>query len=345
MQFDILRSLDELDKISGEWNELLRCCSASHVPFLRYEYLHSWWQTLGGGEWQDGKLLVVTGRGEDGTLLGIAPLFLTLNRSGERALMLLGSIEISDYLDIIVHCDNQTAFIDGLLDVLASDRLPEWQVIDWYNLPDYSPTLPLLQESAERRGWSFQQEQLQPCPYIRLPGDWETYLAGIDKKQRHEIRRKMRRAEESELGVRWYIVREEESLDMEVEAFMELMAQDPEKAGFLSQVMRSQMRAAVHTAFQYGWLQLAFLEVDGQKAAGYLNFDFNDHIWVYNSGLSFIHRELSPGWVLLGYLLKWANENGRQEFDFLRGGEEYKYRFGAVDRFVVRAIVRRPAAV
>ena len=27
-----------------------------------------------------------------------------------------------------------------------------------------------------------------------LPGDWETYLAGIDKKQRHEIRRKMRRA-------------------------------------------------------------------------------------------------------------------------------------------------------
>ncbi len=344
MHFDILRSLDELDKISGEWNELLSCCSASHVPFLRYEYLRTWWQTLGGGEWQDGDLLVVTGRGEDGALLGVAPLFLTANRSGERALMLLGSIEISDYLDLIVHCDKQAAFIDGLLGVLASERLPEWQAIDWYNLPDTSPTLGLLQESAERRGWLFQQEQLQPCPYIRLPGDWEVYLAGIDKKQRHEIRRKMRRAEESELGVRWYIVQEESSLDAEVEAFMELMAQDPEKAGFLSQVMRSQMHAVVHTAFQNGWLQLAFLEVAGQKAAGYLNFDFNNHIWVYNSGLSFSQRELSPGWVLLGYLLKWANENGRREFDFLRGGEEYKYRFGAVDRFVVRAVVRRPAS-
>jgi CelD/BcsL family acetyltransferase involved in cellulose biosynthesis len=40
-------------------------------------------------------------------------------------------------------------------------------------------------------------------------------------------------------------------------------------------------------------------------------------------------------------LLKWANENRRQEFDFLRGDEDYKYRFGAVDRFVVRAIARR----
>jgi len=178
--------LFELDKISGEWNDLLSCCSASHVPFLRYEYLRAWWQTLGGGEWQDGELLVVTGRSEDGVLLGVAPLFLTHNLAGERTLMLLGSIEISDYLDLIVDCDSQAAFIDGLLDVLASDRLPEWQVIDWYNLPDYSPTLALLQQAAERRGWSFQQEQLQPCPYIRLPGDWETYLAGIDKKQRHE---------------------------------------------------------------------------------------------------------------------------------------------------------------
>jgi CelD/BcsL family acetyltransferase involved in cellulose biosynthesis len=341
MRFDILKSVAELDLISSEWNELLSCCSASHVPFLRYEYLKTWWETLGGGEWQDGELYVVTAREEGDRLLGIAPLFFTRNRDAEPALLLLGSIEISDYLDLIVDCDHQASFIDELLGFLDSDRLPAWNVLDWYNLPDYSPTLVFLQESAERRGWAYQQERLQPCPYIRLPGDWELYLAGIDKKQRHEIRRKMRRAEESELHVRWYIVQDESRLDSEVDGFMDLMAQDPEKANFLSQEMRSQMRAAVHTAYQNGWLQLAFLEVDGQKAAGYLNFDFNDHIWVYNSGLSSNFRELSPGWVLLGHLLKWANENNRHEFDFLRGNEEYKYRFGAVDRFVVRAIARR----
>jgi CelD/BcsL family acetyltransferase involved in cellulose biosynthesis len=51
--------------------------------------------------------------------------------------------------------------------------------------------------------------------------------------------------------------------------------------------------------------------------------------------------EYSPGWVLLGYLLRWANEQGRSEFDFMRGNEEYKYRFGAIDRSVVRACLTR----
>jgi len=119
------------------------------------------------------------------------------------------------------------------------------------------------------------------------------------------------------------------------------MAQDPEKQSFLTQTMRTQMRDAVHAAFKGGWLQLAFMEVDGQKAAAYLNFDYAGHIWVYNSGLNFALRELSPGWVLLGNLLKWANDHQRTSFDFLRGGEDYKYRFGAINRYVVRASISR----
>jgi CelD/BcsL family acetyltransferase involved in cellulose biosynthesis len=105
--------------------------------------------------------------------------------------------------------------------------------------------------------------------------------------------------------------------------------------------VRRQMQLACQAAFENGWLQLAFLEVDGQKAAGYLNFDYLNRIWVYNSGLDRRFMDLSAGWVLLGYLLRWANENKRSEFDFMRGDEAYKYRFGGVDGFVVRAKVMR----
>jgi len=77
------------------------------------------------------------------------------------------------------------------------------------------------------------------------------------------------------------------------------------------------------------------------KAAGYLNFDYGNHFWVYNSGLDYNFGYYSPGWVLLGYLLEWANVNKRQAFDFMRGDEDYKYRFGGVDRFVMRAQIRR----
>ncbi len=101
------------------------------------------------------------------------------------------------------------------------------------------------------------------------------------------------------------------------------------------------MRASIQAAFKAGWLQLAFLEINGEKAAAYLNFDYQDHIWVYNSGIDIRFRELSLGWVLLGFLIQWAIEHGRQSYDFMRGDEEYKYRFGAKDRRVMRLQVRR----
>lgn len=320
-------------ELHDEWNALLEE-SASHVPFLRYEYLTTWWQTRGGGEWPDATLALVTAR-EDGRLIGAAPLF-RAEQDGRPLLLNVGAIEISDYLDLLARPADLERFLAGLLPFLRSADLPAWQALRLYNLLDSSPTPPALQSAAAAQGWTAAQEQLQHSPYIPLPGDWETYLAGIDKKQRHEIRRKMRRLEGSGVPWRWSIVTEGESLQAETEAFMDLMAQDPEKAAFLTPPMREHMRLTIQCAFDAGCLQLAFMEINGQKAAGYLSFDYLNRLWVYNSGIDRSFNEYSPGWVLLGYLLQWANENGRAEFDFMRGNEDYKYRFGAVDRFVLR---------
>ncbi len=339
MDFQLIQSTDDFDALAADWNALLDE-SASHVPFLRHEYLRLWWQSLGGGEWKDAGLAVVVAR-EAGRLAGIAPLFFTRNRDGVLALMLLGSIEISDYLDVIVREADLPRFLEGLLDFLAGLDNPAWKVLDWYNLVDTSPTLPALERLAQSRGWIYRSERLQHSPYIPLPGDWDAYLAGIDKKQRHEIRRKLRRAENGEQPLRWYFVDDPDQLDAEANAFIDLMAQDPEKAAFLTPAMHEHMLTVLRCAFEEQCLQLAFLEIDGHKAAAYLSFDYLDRIWVYNSGLDRNYMEYSPGWVLLAYLLQWANENHRTEFDFMRGNEEYKYRFGAIDRFVMRAVVER----
>ncbi len=351
MEFTLYRTFKDLEPLAAEWNELLKECF-THVPFLRHEYLHAWWETRGGGEWPDSDLVVIAAH-VDGRLAGVAPLFSTKNRDGAHALLLLGSIEISDYLDLIVSPKDLPVFLPGLLDFLGttgpaglSTPAPEagsqpWQVLDWQNLPETSPTLQVLKFEAEKIGWSFTQERTYHTPSIPLPGDFETYLSNIDKKQRHEIRRKMRRAVESGSDVRWYIVKDEATLEAEVDAFLVMMAEEPDKEKFLTEAMRQQMHLSSRAAFENGWLQLAFLEVDGQKAAGYLNFDYLNRIWVYNSGIERRYLELSPGWVLLGHLLQWANENKRAEFDFMRGDEEYKYRFGGVDQFVVRAQVTR----
>ena len=336
MNFTLHKDFSELNP--NEWNALLSE-SITDVPFLRYEYLDAWWSTRGGGEWPQAELALVSAR-ENGRLVGIAPLFSTAYDGGQ-VLMLLGSIEISDYLDLIVRAEDLSQFLSDLLDFLASDSVPAWSAIDWYNLPEGSPTLAVLEAESVKRGWEFGREPFRPALSVPLPGDFEEYLMNIDKKQRHEIRRKMRRAESSEQNVHWYIVEDDSMLEAEIDAFLALMANDQHKEEFLSEVMRNQIRSSVHAAFNAGWLQLAFLDVDGKKAAGYLNFDYHNRIWVYNSGLDFGFGELSPGWVLLGYLLQWANEHGRSEFDFMRGDEDYKAKFGGIKRDVMRVKVER----
>ncbi len=340
MHIEIIRTTPELITLEKEWNDLL-AKSASHVPFLRHEYISAWWEGMGGGEWKRGELYVVTARQEQGELAGIAPLFQTENRDGEQALMLLGSIEISDYLDVIAPPEALPAFFEALLNHLVEQHGMGTGLLDLYNILENSPTLPALQATAEKLGWEFSVQPLQHCPYILLPGDWEKYLCGIDKKQRHEIRRKLRRADEYYLPLKWYLLRDGDNLDKATDDFLKLMANDPDKAKFLTPAMREQMHAIVRAARDAGWLQMAFIEVNGEKVAGYLNFDYMNHIWVYNSGLDFRYSELSPGWVLLAHLLEWANENKRQSFDFMRGDEQYKYRFGAIDRQVVRVMVRK----
>ena len=107
---------------------------------------------------------------------------------------------------------------------MADEQLPGSHLLDWYNLLESSPTLPALQAAAEKLGWSYSDQALQHCPYITLPGDWEKYICGIDKKQRHEIRRKMRRSEEYYLPVRWYIIQDGDNLEQDVDDFLRLMA-------------------------------------------------------------------------------------------------------------------------
>ena len=336
MNFILHKDFSEFSAAS--WNALVEQ-SIADTPFSRHEYLSEWWKTLGGGEWlRERAELVLVSASENDQLIGIAPLFIT-EYDGQRALMLVGSIEISDYLDLIVRAEDLPRFLSGLLDFLPAAPTGTWSGLDWYNLPDSSPTLAALKAEAEKRGWTHHEELYRPTPRIPLNGSFEEYLARIDKKQRHEIRRKLRRAAESEKNVRFYIVDGTPDINTEINAFFDLMIQDQGKEKFLHPAMREQMTVTIQNAHAYGYLWLAFLEVDGVKTAASLNFDYKNKLWGYNSGVSREHMELSPGWVLLAQTIQWCCENGRYEFDFMRGDEEYKYRFGGVNKYVMRARV------
>lgn len=336
MKFQCYPHFDDLTHLNGPWNALLQE-SASHVPFLTYEYLRTWWQTRGGGEWpEDSQLMLITAM-EGDRLVGIAPLFHTHNILGKPALMFIGAIEVSDFLDFIAKPEDLPAFISGLLDFLLKEGdIPSWELLDLYNILDESPSLAALKAEAAARGWSHQQIHLQPAPYVPLEGDYQAYLASLDKKQRHEIRRKWRNVEDSLAESAFYTVHDRDQLASEVEGFIAMMAQDPNKRDFLTKTMRQHLHNTAQMAFDAGWLHLSFFTLDGAKAAGHFSFLFNDRLWLYNSGWEWEFREFSPGWVHLAHLMQWSNENGIKAVDFMRGDENYKYKFGGIDRHIYR---------
>lgn len=325
---------------SAHWDELL-AESTTDVPFLRYGYLERWWQYRGGGEWPpEAQLCIYTGWDED-QLVGIAPLFGTINQQGKQTLHLLGSVEISDYLDFLIRPEYVQIFIKALLAYMGENPSGPIDTLSLVNIPQDSPTLSALAESTHELGWKMKIEKASHTPAIQLADDWDTYLARIDKKQRHEIRRKLRRAGETPESVKWHILKEPQDLQKSIEAFIQLMAQDDQKKIFLTAPMRDQMSTILEWAFSQGFLQLSFLEIDGEKAATYCCFDNNNRILVYNSGFDMRFSSYSPGWVLLSYLIQHAITERKTHFDFMRGDETYKYRFGAVDSFVMKAVITR----
>src|SRR4030065_391800 len=136
----ILRQDSEFHSLRHEWNDLL-ARSIRDVPFLRHEYLATWWSSLGGGEWPRGELCLVASRDEDGRLVGLAPLFRT--ESGpEAVLRWVGSGEISDYLDLIVTPGALPEFVEAALDVLQAEA---WGSLELDNVLEGSPSLPALE--------------------------------------------------------------------------------------------------------------------------------------------------------------------------------------------------------
>lgn len=341
MRIDFARDETSMSGLAEEWNRLLSQ-AVTDVPFLRHEYLATWWSTLGGGEWQDAQLRIGVARDPAGELVGLAPLFRTQTLDGRPGLLLLGSIEISDYLDLIAPEAAIPSLVQQLLEELSREPAADWEVIDLYNVPEASPTLAALKSASEDRGWNVTQSRFRPCPVVELEGDWGSYLAGLDKKQRHELRRKMRRAAEHPQGAEWRIIGDAQDVRQSLDEFLRVMALDERKAAFLTPAMRTQIKRSALAAQANGWLQLAVLDVGGRMAAGYLNFDYGERLWVYNSCVDPEYSALSPGWVLLGHVIQWAIENGRGQVDFLRGGEQYKYQLGGRDRYVTRMTIERP---
>jgi hypothetical protein len=285
---------------------------------------------------EKGSLHTITVHENGGSLVAIASFYLL-----DGTLFFNGCTEETDYLDMIVASDKAEAAWTAVFNCICSVHFPPWQALDLCNVPELSLTRSILPRLAQERGFSFTESIHEVCPIIPLPATFEAYLNNIDSKQRREIQRKLRRAQGA--NVNFTQVGPEDDVNQAIEEFLDLLQKSTlEKRAWLTDGRRALFYETAQAAHEAGTLQLLFAEVNGRKAASLFNFDYKGRIWVYNSGLdpaSF--SALSLGVVITANAIERAIENGRSTFDFLRGSEVYKYRFGAEDTRVYRLQIAR----
>ncbi len=347
MDWTLYRDATGFDALKDEWDDLLARTRFNTV-FLTWEWQSTWWQHLGQSR---GPLYILAAR-DAGRLVAILPLYVA-DEDGP-VLQVVGCIEVSDYLDLIIEEGREEEVYRYFLSWLNGPDAPAWNSVDLCNQPAASLSHTLLPQLAGEAGLTAEmfQEDVSPAIILPRPDDdsepavqaaWDAYLGSLDKKERHEIRRKIRRVEREAPDAAIRFADGAAGLDADVERFVILHRNSrSDKHAFMSDEMQAYFRAIARVLAGRGWLQLSFLEVGGEAVASYFCFDYGNDILVYNSGYDPTGvPQLSPGWVLLAQLIEHAIRLGRRRFDFLQGNEDYKYRFGGVDAPVYRTVLRR----
>jgi CelD/BcsL family acetyltransferase involved in cellulose biosynthesis len=262
--------------------------------------------------------------------------------------ILFGASYHADYATILTAPTNLPPVAEAVAEYIASPASADWDVVDLRRLRCADPTGFELAAAFGARevasGWTLNVDREDVCPVVTFPAgvDMDGYLATLGKKQRHEIRRKVRRAEA--VGP----IRLVDSTDplADIPAFIDLHQRrwgadglfPPTPGGDQSRLMFRRLFELFETG---GPLGLTKLFVGDRLIAAGVHFETDDSLLYYNAGIDPDAFDLSPGVLLTYAYIERALERGLRRFDFLRGDEPYKYEWGAVDEPIQRLLVRR----
>ena len=286
-----------------------------NLVFLLPEWLKVWWQELGTGA-----ELYLRAVREGEKIIGIAPLII----DGKTA-SILGSVNVCDYLDFVVTSGREEDFFNVLLADLQQRGINH---LDLRALRPDSVAITELVNMAQNRNYEVLCQPEDISLEVDLPPTWEEYLAMLDKKQRHEVRRKLRRL--SEAGkVEYRLVKDSVSVNSSLDIFFKMFTESrQDKADFLTARMESFFKSMVSTMTEIGILRLGVLDLDELPVAMIIFFDYNNSIYLYNSGYDPRYNSLSAGLLCKVLCIKESIEEGKKRFDFLKGDEAYKYHLG-----------------
>jgi CelD/BcsL family acetyltransferase involved in cellulose biosynthesis len=322
---EVLTTDAALQALGPAWEALWRRAAERATPFQSPAWLLPWWHAFGTG-----RPRVAAMRGDDGRLLGLLPLYLLAEDGGTKLLPI--GIGVSDYFDVLLdpHAPPDAA---AWLLAAALDASPEAACCDLVGLPPAAA----LREGAVPPGWRDEGPwPSEPCPVVALPAG-----AGLSEVLSRKRRAALRNARNRAERAGGFIVQTADAgtLDECLDALVALHRARWDARGEPGGVLAYPRLLALHREaapglLAMGALRLQVLRLGGVPAAAhYALLGGGGRVLLYLSGFDAARAQESPGAILLGELIAWALAEGWRELHFLRGDEDYKYAWGATDRF------------
>lgn len=305
---------ESLDSLAEIWND-----PASRLNwdclFVLPPWLKAWWSTFGSG-----KSLYICSVVKKKEIIGIAPLYI----EGETA-FLIADGNVCDYADFIIAPGEEMHFFRALFLHLRQKGV---SYLDLGRLRRNSSNVSSLEVHADDLQIVITSEQSDRMYDVDLPKTWEEYLYQLNRKERHEIRRKLRRLHEAgSINIR--IVEQTEQVGPAMDTFFKLFRMNmPEKSEFMTGPMESFFRMLAAEMAKAGLLRILFLDIKGEAAAAVLCFDYHSSVYLYNNGYNTQYRHLSVGFLLKVFGIRDSIQRRRKSFNFLKGDEGYKQQLG-----------------
>ncbi len=316
---------DNLDHLDLYWHNNTLGLNWPAV-FVLPPWLNSWWQVFGGNE-----EIYLRAVYQDANIIGIAPL-----RKKGNTVFFIGDIDVCDYVDFIVTPDRELEFFSTFMDDIEKNGIRQLDLK--YVRPDSTVMQGLVPYVIEH-GYQCVTTSEDVNVEMDLPSSWDEYLALLSSKQRHEVKRKLRRLGEAG-NVEYHINEDEVSVSGIMGIFFRMFVESrQDKATFLTEQRESFFRLLASNLTKAGLLRFGILNLDGKPVAQILYFDYNDCVYLYNSGYDPEYVSLSAGLLSKVLAIKDSIEKGKRKFDFLKGPEIYKYHLGGREVPLYRCLI------
>ncbi|UCF66452.1 MAG: GNAT family N-acetyltransferase [Acidobacteriota bacterium] len=333
-----------LPALRDVWRELITRARTRNI-FVDWEFISTWWDHFRG----DRAGRVYTVQDERGRVVAIVPLYVETTRLRFGCVRVLrnvghGDVINPDFLDALVVPGLEPMVARALAPYLIADA--EWEYARWSDLVDDGSLVRIARELDRVTELELQKEQRSLCPYVSLPQEFDQYLATCSSTFRHKIRQRSRKIER-DLKVSWQRVGGDIGVSTGIALLTRLHQQRMESTGrggnFRKGRYREFHRELSERLARRGKLFFWVLFTEGQPFASEYGYLDRGVFYGYQMGFDPRYRSWSPGTYMMAVTMrKLIEEEGAHEMNFLRGTDDWKFRWTDEARPTVSLTLTRP---